>query len=430
MTRAGRRTRPLRWLLVAEAVSLTGSRISFLAVPWLVLETTGSAAKTGLVAFAEMLPYVLANALGGPIVDERGPRRMSIRADAVSFFVVAALPLLFDADLLPLPIFLVVIAAAGAVRGFGDISKRALFPLAVDSSDVDLTRATAMNDGVDRLSYLLGGAIGGGLIAWIGAANAVFVDAITFGVAAVIVATAVRVERRGLAGVGGGAREPYLVALRGGFVYVRHDSLILATALIVLLTNLLDQAHLAVMVPVWARDVAESPAALGKVFVAFGLGAVVGNVVFTALAGRLPRAATFRVCFAISGAPHILVMAVSSSVAVVTTTVFTTGVLCAAINPIFGALVYERVPRHLQARVLGVLRATSWAGMPLGGLAGGLLVAWLGLRGGLLLVGVVYLALTLIPTFSRTWRQIDRPPVEPADDRMVPAGPPSPALPV
>jgi MFS family permease len=169
---------------------------------------------------------------------------------------------------------------------------------------------------------------------------------------------------------------------------------------------------------------------LGKVFVAFGLGAVVGNVVFTALAGKLPRAATFRVCFAVSGAPHILVMAVSSSVAVVTTTIFTTGVLCASINPIFGALVYERVPRHLQARVLGVLRATSWAGMPLGGLAGGLLVAWLGLRGGLLLVGGVYLALTLIPVFSTMWRQIDRPAAEGSGDEVVAVGPPPSTLPV
>ena len=153
MSRSGRRARPLRWLLVAEAVSLTGSRISFLAVPWLVLETTGSAAKTGLVAFAEMLPYVLASALGGPIVDERGPRRMSIRADGISFFVVASLPLLYDAHLLPLPMFLVVIAVAGAVRGFGDIVKRAVFPLAVDSSDGDLTRPTAMSDGIDRLKF-------------------------------------------------------------------------------------------------------------------------------------------------------------------------------------------------------------------------------------------------------------------------------------
>jgi MFS family permease len=375
-----------------------------------------------------MLPYVLASALGGPIVDQRGPRRMSIRADVVSVFVVASLPVLFHAHLLPLPMFLVVIAMAGAVRGLGDISKRAVFPFAVDSSSADMTRATALSDGVDRLTYLLGGGIGGALIAWIGAANAVLVDATTFGVAAVLVAGAVRVGRA--VPDDDTTHEPYAVALRAGFAYVRRDSLILATALIVLMTNLLDQAHLAVMVPVWVHDVAGSPAALGQVFGAFGLGAVLGNLVFTALAARLPRAATFRVCFALSGAPHILVMAFTSSVAVVMLTVFVSGALCAAINPIFGALVYERVPRHLQARVIGVLRATSWAGMPLGGLVGGLLITWVGLRGGLLLAGSVYLGLTLIPLFVSTWRQIDRPRSEGVAGASLPTGAPQASLPV
>ena len=40
--------RPLGGLLVANAISLTGTRISMIALPWFVLTTTGSAAQTGL----------------------------------------------------------------------------------------------------------------------------------------------------------------------------------------------------------------------------------------------------------------------------------------------------------------------------------------------------------------------------------------------
>jgi predicted MFS family arabinose efflux permease len=415
------RSRSLRWLLVAQAISLTGSRTSLLAIPWLVLETTGSAARTGLVAFAEMLPYVLASALGGPVIDERGPRRMSVRADVASVVVVAALPLMYHADLLPLPIFLAVIAVAGALRGFGDIAKRAVLPLAVESSAVDMTRAAALNDGVDRLSYLLGGAVGGLLIAWLGAANALLVDAASFGLAALIIGAGVRV---GTAVRADDDREPYLVALRAGFGFVRRDPLILSTALLVLATNLLDQAHLGVFIPVWVHDVAGSPAALGAVFAAFGLGAVLGNIAFTALSARLPRAATFRICFVLAGAPHILVMAVSSSVVVVSVALFTSGVLCAAINPILAAVCYERVPRHLQARVIGVLRATSWAGIPLGSLAGGLLIAALGLRGALLLAGGIYLAVTFVPMLGSTWSDLGPPRSDEVDDEAAaPSGP-------
>ncbi|MDT5024838.1 MAG: hypothetical protein QOE61_1264, partial [Micromonosporaceae bacterium] len=68
-------------LMAAEAISLFGSRMTFVAIPWLVLVTTGSATRTGIVAFAEMLPYVLASAAGGPLVDRLGPRRAAIGMD-------------------------------------------------------------------------------------------------------------------------------------------------------------------------------------------------------------------------------------------------------------------------------------------------------------------------------------------------------------
>jgi len=55
--------KPLLGWLTAEAVSLTGTRVSMVAIPWFVLTTTGSATQTGLVAFAEMAPYVVATAL-------------------------------------------------------------------------------------------------------------------------------------------------------------------------------------------------------------------------------------------------------------------------------------------------------------------------------------------------------------------------------
>lgn len=411
--------RPLTWLLVAQVISLTGSRVSLVAIPWLVLETTGSAARTGLVAFAEMLPYVVASALGGPIIDQRGPRRMSIGADLASVPVVALVPLLHKADLLALPVLLLVIAVAGGLRGFGDIAKRALFPLAVETSEVDLTRATTMHDGIDRLSFLLGGAFGGLLIAWFGAANVLLIDAASFGLAALVVVAGVRLAR---APVSDDDREPYGAALRAGFAYVREDRLILGIVLVVLATNLLDQAHLGVLTPVWVHEVLGSPEALGLLFGAFGLGAVLGNLLFTALASKLPRFATFKVCFVLGGAPHMLVMAVTDSVTAVAITLFTSGVVCAAINPILAAVAYERIPRHLQARVLGLLRATSWAGIPIGGLLGGVLVEVIGLTAALLLIGGLYLAVTLVPLVKPTWRALDAPSRTPTRERELVPG--------
>ena len=91
-----------------------------------------------------------------------------------------------------------------------------------------------------------------------------------------------------------------------------------------------------------------------------------------------------------------------------------------AINPALSSTEYERVPRHLQARVLGALGALAWAGIPLGGLVGGLAVGALGLSTAAWLLGGVYLLATLTPFVLPVWREINRPAVqeEQADVRV------------
>ncbi|MGW1148914.1 MFS transporter, partial [Streptomyces sp. NPDC002454] len=81
---------PLGGVLAALAVSLTGTRISAIALPWFTLATTGSATGAGLVAFAEMAPYVVVKAFSGPLVDRAGPRTVSWTTDLVSAAAAAA----------------------------------------------------------------------------------------------------------------------------------------------------------------------------------------------------------------------------------------------------------------------------------------------------------------------------------------------------
>lgn len=64
------------------------------AIPWFVLETTGSAAKTGLTGATIALGTGLAGLLGGPIVDRLGFRKTSVLADLMSGVTVALIPLL------------------------------------------------------------------------------------------------------------------------------------------------------------------------------------------------------------------------------------------------------------------------------------------------------------------------------------------------
>ena len=77
--------------------------------------------------------------------------------------------------------FLLLVALAGALRGPGDAAKAALTPAVVAEAGVPMERATGLHSTVERTSGLLGAAMAGGLVAWIGAADALVVDALSFG---------------------------------------------------------------------------------------------------------------------------------------------------------------------------------------------------------------------------------------------------------
>jgi hypothetical protein len=96
---AGASRRPVYAVLTAEGISQVGNMMTIVAGPWFVLQTTGSAAKTGLVGAALALGLLMP-ILGGPLVDRVGFRRGTVLADVVSAATVASIPALHLAGLL------------------------------------------------------------------------------------------------------------------------------------------------------------------------------------------------------------------------------------------------------------------------------------------------------------------------------------------
>ena len=149
VSESSRSRRGLIGLLSAEAVSLVGTRMSMLAVPWFVLITTGSATRTGLAAFAELAPYVLMQAVGGPVVDKFGARSVSIATDIIAGLGLLAVPLLHAADKLSFAVLLGLLAGTGFVRGAGDIARLVLLPGVQEAAETPMERVTGIYVGVE-----------------------------------------------------------------------------------------------------------------------------------------------------------------------------------------------------------------------------------------------------------------------------------------
>ncbi len=159
---------PLFGLLAANTISITGNRLTQLAIPWFVLQSTGSVAQTGLVGFFSLLPFVISSALGGVIVDRLGYRRASIVSDLASGVAVLGVPILYNTVGLPLAALLALVFAGALLDAPGQTAREAMLPELLERADMTLERGTSLFDGVSRGANMLGAPLAGVLIAVVG----------------------------------------------------------------------------------------------------------------------------------------------------------------------------------------------------------------------------------------------------------------------
>lgn len=397
--------RGLAGLLAAQAAAWTGTRFSTVALPWFVLTTTGSEVQTGAVVFAQLGPYVVVQALAGPLLDRVGPRRVSIAGDLVAAGAMATVPLLYFLGTLPLWALMALVAVVGAADGPANAAKGQFIPEVTRAARVPLERGTGLAGVIERSASTVGPALAGFVIAAVGGAYALWITAALLGVGAVIIVAAIPG-----AVVSHGADLPagYLAQLREGAAFLHRDRLLRSIVGLVATTNLLDTALFSVLLPVWARASGHGPVAVGLVASVMSGCAIATSALASVVGHRLPRRAVYVVCFLIGGAPRFVVLAVGAPLWLVLGVQGAAGLGLGFLNPILGAIQFERIPARLLGRVRTLSHALMWSGMPFGGLLGGALIALIGLSPALLLLGGCYLAATAVPGLRKEWAGMNR----------------------
>jgi MFS family permease len=401
-----REKRPLAGLLVANVVSITGNVLTVLAIPWFVLQTTGSATRTGIAAGASTLPIIFSGVFSGTVADRVGHRLTSIGSDVVSAGIVGLVPLLHATVGIEYWQLLVLVFLRSFFATPGETARGALMPDLAELAGTSLERATSAYDAVSRGARMVGAPLGGVLIAVLGAPNLLVLDAVTFLVSALVVARLVPGRAREPR-----ERTPYLADLRAGMSYVRREILVRNVVILCMLTNMLDAGFGAVFLPIHARDVLHSSLAFGLIAGVGGGGSVLGALTYGAWGERLPRRQTFVVAYVLCGIPRFAVLALGAPLPVIIAVQVVSGFAAGSLNPIMDTSMYERLPVDMRARVYGVVFAGCTAAMPVGAVVAGTLVAKTGLPPALWAFGLAYLAVTLWPISRRHWSGLDRTPI-------------------
>jgi len=393
--------RPLFVLLGASAISQAGNSLTALAIPWYVLETTGSAARAGVVAFAGLVPMVLASFFGGAVVDLLGFKRASILSDLASGLTVAAIPLLAVTIGLQFWHLLLLTFLGALLDAPGTTARMSLTPDLARLAAMPLARMNALAQSTSGSVSLLGPILAGVLVVAVGPRDVLWLDAASFAVSAALVAIAVPTAKREI--VDGESRS---VDLLGGLRYLLADRLVLAIALTATVVNFLAAPLFSVILPVYARVTFGAATDLGLLIGGFGGGTIAGSVLYGAVGPRLPRRDSLIAGFLLLGLPLFL-LAIEPPLWVALLALVISGAGAGVINPLAITVLQERIPEAIRGRVFGAFMAAVLVAAPLGVLLAGFLSEIVGVRACLVGISTALVLVALSMLANPALRELD-----------------------
>lgn len=273
----------MRSILVAQSVSVFGSQLTFVALPWFVLSSTGSATRMGIVFAAGLLPVALLGIPSGHAVQRLGARRTMDISNLARVPLLAMVPLLHGLGALPFPL-LVAIAFVAGMFGAPYLSAQRLLLIEVFGEDESsIVQANGLLEGASRFAALIGPAVVGVLIGAIGAVNVLYVNAATYLFAFAVLAVGLpRLSRPPAAGPPGSR------GLWVGARFVLTDRLLRRVSLASLLFGFFFPPLLVSLPVLTEQRYGGDPRVAGLLFAAWGAGAVIGTFGVMRYATRMP----------------------------------------------------------------------------------------------------------------------------------------------
>jgi MFS family permease len=171
-----------RLLWIGQSISVLGDQFYLVALPWLILQLTGSGLKLGAVLLAATVPRVAFQLVGGAVSDRISPHKLMLVSNILRGVVCVILTAMATLGLLHLWHLFVLAAAFGAVDAFFYPALRTFIPNIIQKEE--LAAGNALLQGSQMLVKFIGPSLAGVVIAAVGIGAAFGFDTASFFIAA------------------------------------------------------------------------------------------------------------------------------------------------------------------------------------------------------------------------------------------------------
>jgi len=264
--------RNYRLFFGGQSISLIGTWMQRIAMPWLVYHLTGSAFLLGLVSFAGQIPTFLLAPLAGVVTDKFSRYRVLLITQVISLLQALILALLSLAGVIQIWHIVVLSIALGCVNAF-DVPSRQSFVVEMVEKKEHLGNAIALNSMMFNGARLIGPSIAGLILATAGEGICFLINAVSY-IFVVVSLLSMKIQKKKIIRKSGNVLNDMKEGFRYtfGFAPIKHLLILLGVV------SLMGSSY-QVLMPVFAKEILHgNSSTFGFLMGAAGVGALAGAI--------------------------------------------------------------------------------------------------------------------------------------------------------
>ncbi len=355
--------RNFQLFIAGQLISLIGTWMQTTAQLQLVWELTGSAALLGVFGFASQVPMLFLSSLGGYVGDHYDRHRGVIVTQSASMILAFVLAALTLTNVIREWEVIFIAFLVGVANAF-DVPIRQAFLVQMVGKE-DLPNAIALNSSIFNGARVVGPAIAGFAMAWVGEGWCFFLNGLSF-LAVIVALLMMRIDRTEIRPSEGSP----LKSVIQGFHFAMRDVPVRSALLLLSVLSLFGLQY-SVFMPIYANEILKGGRRMLGLLLSFaGVGAFLGALQFAARTHYkgLARwiAATSTTC-----AIGLIIFSQAKFFWLCAVVLFVVGFAATSQMAATNTLVQNRVPDELRSRVMAVYATMFMGVQPIGALIAG-----------------------------------------------------------
>ena len=387
------RIRHSHLLALAALFASVGNSAVHIAIPWLVLETTGSSANAGVVLGISGFSVIFTAPIIGGLIAVLGARPVSIWADIISAGSVVLFPIVGSLFGLNLASLLIIAIVGALFDPAGATARKSLIQAVAERDGLSLIKFNGTYEAAATIGTVLGPTGAALAISFVGINATFYLIAIVFVLASCLAFFIPVVTTYTKSDESFSVKNVFKETRIGMSALWNDKPLLSLVGLYTLLTAIYMPVE-SIVLSRYFRDLDE-PRTLGFVLSAMSVGIVIGALQFHRAVRIFSPGNMVIVSMTLIGAV-VCAMAFLPNAIIFIGLGLALGLAFGPVSPMSNYLVQQRMPQHLHGPVFGTQFSLMYLATPAGTLALGLIVQSVSIAPLLFVIGALFIVVTLL----------------------------------